>query len=95
MARELESILNIDCAFDLSITGFSASELDGLIEGLQVEDSADPRDDALPKLSAEPPITCVGDIWQLGPHRLICGDALDSAVVDRLMAGEKAQMVFL
>ena len=36
----------------------------------------------------------LGDIWQLGNHRLICGDSTDSAVIDRLMDGVKANMVF-
>ncbi|WP_428515362.1 DNA-methyltransferase [Roseovarius sp.] len=35
-----------------------------------------------------------GDVWQLGPHRLLCGDALKGAVVEKLMAGEMARMVF-
>ena len=42
----------------------------------------------------EEPITKVGDIWQLGGHRLVCGDSTDSAVIDRLMDGVKADMVF-
>ena len=36
----------------------------------------------------------LGDVWQLGDHRLICGDSTDSAVIDRLMDGVKADMVF-
>ena len=36
----------------------------------------------------------VGDLWQLGPHRLICGNALDRTTVATLMSGERAQMVF-
>ena len=36
----------------------------------------------------------VGDIWQMGRHRLICGDSTDSAVIDRLMDGVKADMLF-
>ena len=40
------------------------------------------------------PITKLGDIWQLGEHRLICGDSTDTATVERLMDGKKADMVF-
>ena len=36
----------------------------------------------------------LGDIWQLGNHRLICGDSTDPAVIDRLMDGVKADLVF-
>ena len=38
--------------------------------------------------------TVLGDVWQLGDHRLICGDSTDVTVLDRLMAGEKADLVF-
>lgn len=40
------------------------------------------------------PITQLGDIWQLGDHRLICGDSTDKATIERLMDGKKADMVF-
>lgn len=40
------------------------------------------------------PRTKVGDLWQLGNHRLICGDSTDVTVIDRLMDGQKADMVF-
>jgi DNA modification methylase len=36
----------------------------------------------------------MGDLWQLGPHRLICGNALEPATVAALMCGERAQMIF-
>ena len=42
----------------------------------------------------EPPITQPGDIWQLGRHRLLCGDSTDKACIDRLMDGKKADLVF-
>lgn len=38
--------------------------------------------------------TVLGDVWQLGEHRLICGDSTDVCTLDRLMQGEKADMVF-
>lgn len=40
------------------------------------------------------PITQLGDIWQLGEHRLMCGDSTDRATVERLMDGKKADLVF-
>jgi DNA modification methylase len=92
LAEELEAILGEDEGFDVSITGFSLAEVDGLIEGKAVEEDGNPADDLLPK---EVPTRCkFGDIWQLGPHRLICGDALDLAVIDLLMDGNQARMVF-
>jgi DNA modification methylase len=63
-----------------------------MVEGLTPEEAGDPADDVIP---TQFPSRCApGDIWQLGPHRLICGDALDRDVVARLMDGEQARMAF-
>ena len=92
LAEELEAILGDEAGFDVSITGFTLAEVDSLIEAKFVEEDGDPADDLLPE---DAPSRCrPGDIWQLGPHRLICGDALDSAVVDLLLDGRQARMVF-
>ena len=66
----------VDLDFDIGLTGFSIAEIDSLIEGLTPEEPGDPADDVLP--DARRAGRCrPGDLWQLGPHRLICGDALD------------------
>ena len=92
LAEELEALLDLDADFDISITGFSISEVDSLIEAKAVEEDGDPADDVL---SATCPARCKpGDIWQLGPHRLICGNALEPSVADLLMDGARARMVF-
>ena len=41
------------------------------------------------------PVSQPGDLWQLGPHRLLCGDARDTANLDRLLGDEQAAMAFL
>jgi DNA modification methylase len=93
LGEELQGLLNIDLDFDVGITGFSVMEIDSLIEGLTLEEPGDPQEDQLP--TEDGPAMCRrGDIWQLGPHRLACGDSLDKATVAALMDGEKAQMVF-
>src|SRR5215207_9855288 len=90
LAEELQALGDID--FDIAITGFSIPEIDGLIEGLKPEEPGDPEDDLLP---IDGPACCrPGDLWQLGPHRLICGNALEPGTVAALMNGERAQMVF-
>jgi len=94
LAIELQELLSVDDGFDISLTGFSIAEVDGLIEGLAVEEPGSPADEKLPPLASGPAITKLGDIWQLGHHRLICGSALDATVVQQLMADELAQMVF-
>jgi DNA modification methylase len=92
LAEELKGLLAEDVAFDVGLTGFSIAEVDSLVEGLSVEEAGDPRDDALPE---EAPVRCrPGDLYALGPHRLLCGDALDAKALALLMDGETADMVF-
>lgn len=92
LAQELKALSEMDLDFDVSITGFSIPEIDNLVEGLVPVEAGDPADDQLP---FDAPARCrPGDIWQLGAHRLICGDARDPATISALMAGEQAQLVF-
>ena len=92
LATELGALYELDLDFDVEITGFTISEVDNLIDGLSVEEDGDPRDDQQPE---DPPARCqLGDLWQLGPHRLICGDAVDPDTVAQLMNGHQVKMVF-
>lgn len=75
--------------YDLTLTGFSLEEIDALTPEL-VPDK-DP-DDA-PDVPAEPK-TKPGDVWVMGPHRLVCGDSTSIENLDRLMRGELADMVW-
>lgn len=93
LADEFEALLGMDLDFDIELTGFSISEIDSLIEGKAPEEPGNPQDDQLPDDSVDLPDCCIGDVWQLGPHRLVCGDALDPEVLETLMAGETARMV--
>jgi DNA modification methylase len=93
LARELQELLGMDLDFDLGITGFSIAEIDSLIDGVNFEEPGDPEEDQMPKDDLTPRCR-LGDIWQLGSHRLICGDALNQATIAALMDGELAQMVF-
>ena len=92
LAEKLRSLLEID--FNLELTGFSISEIDSLVEGLIPEEPGDPDDDFVSDMESGTLRCRLGDIWQLGPHRLVCGSALDKDVVASLMNGELAQMVF-
>lgn len=94
LALELGELLELDLDFGIGVTGFSIPEIDGLLEGVAPEDPGDPRDDALPDPLKCPSRCRPGDVWQLGPHRLICGNALDRETVEMLMDGEAARMVF-
>ena len=93
LAEELKELLAVDLDFDIGLTGFTVAEIDSLVDGLEPEEPGDPEEDRLPEDDGE--ARCrPGDIWQLGPHRLICGSSLDVETVASLMAGEKARMVF-
>jgi len=86
---ELDELLKD--GFALDILGFNQDELAALLEPEQVEGLTD--EDAVPELPEEPK-TKLGDIYQLGNHRLMCGDSTSIDAVERLMDGQKADMVF-
>jgi DNA modification methylase len=94
LALELKELMAADIDFGVDVVGFSIAEVDQLIEGLTPEESGDPADDRLPDPEQVPTRCHLGDIWQLGPHRMACGDALDPTVVAALMDGETAEMAF-
>ena len=88
---ELEA-LQIE-GFDLDITGFDADALAELIAGDEPDNEGQTDEDAVPELG-ETPISRPGDVWVLGKHRLLCGDATVAESYDRLMQGDAADMVF-
>jgi DNA modification methylase len=93
LAQELQGLLaRENIGFDIGVIGFEVAEIDNLVEGLTPEEPGNPEDDILPNTA--PRRVHPGDIWQLGAHRLICGDALDPRVLDDLIEGELARMVF-
>ena len=77
--------------FEMDVLGFDPKELDKLLEPEQVEGLTD--EDAVPEAPVEPK-TKLGDIYQLGNHRLMCGDSASIDAVEKLMDGQKADMVF-
>jgi DNA modification methylase len=93
LLEELRGLLAED--FDLGLIGIPEDELDALLRDADEDRTPidDDTADAIPEPPAEP-ITRPGDIWGLGNHRLICGDATDAAVVARLMDGAQASMMF-
>jgi len=80
-----------ELGFDLDILGFDADELGAILESEQIDGLTD--EDAVPEVPEEPK-TKVGDIYKLGNHRLMCGDSTSIDSVDKLMDGQKADMVF-
>jgi DNA modification methylase len=80
-----------DADFDLTLTGFDDKELDQLLAPEIEEGLTD--EDAVPEVPEEPK-TKLGDIYILGNHRLMCGDSTSIDAIDKLMDGNKANMVF-
>jgi hypothetical protein len=79
-------------AFDIEITGFDDKEIEELMTQFHVPGDGLTDDDAIPE---QVETRCKkGDLWQLGAHRLLCGDSTKKEDVERLMGGEKADMVF-
>jgi DNA modification methylase len=92
LAIELQALIDID--FDLSLTGFSLAEVDFALD--QAGESA-PDEVAPADIVPEPPASPVsrrGDLWTLGRHRLLCGDARNRADYALLLAEEKADLIF-
>ena len=77
--------------FDLSLTGFDLDEIASLTADEPTEGLTD--EDAVPE-APEQPVTVEGDVWLLGRHRLMCGDSTSIDAVEKLMDGNKADMVF-
>jgi len=90
-----------EAGFDLALTGFEDAEIEALLaddlgdgDGDQEQDADEP--DAADDVPDTPttPVSRSGDVWALGQHRLICGDAADPSVIASLMRGEQAKLCF-
>ena len=92
LALELQGLMELDLDFDLEITGFETAEIDILIEEITSVDE-DPEDE-VPPVDDGLTITRPADVWQIGPHRLICGDSLNPSVYEKLLGSERAQCIF-
>jgi DNA modification methylase len=88
---ELQSLQ--EDGFNLDITGFDADALAEIMAGDETTVDGQTDDDAVPEVSATP-ISRPGDVWELGKHRLVCGDATDPKSYEQLMADGQADMVF-
>lgn len=86
LEQEMAAIKGMD--YDVSLTGFAEVDIDNML-GM----SSNPKDDEVPPLQ-EKNITQAGDLWLLGRHRLLCGDATDHESYKKLMQGRLAAMVF-
>ncbi|MEQ9639616.1 MAG: DNA methyltransferase [Alphaproteobacteria bacterium] len=90
---EFEALIDLDV--ELAITGFEAAEIDLILldDVDEVEAALDPRANALADLSDQA-VSRPDDLWQLGDHRLLCGDARDLAAYGLLLDGKVAHALF-
>lgn len=77
---------------DLAVTNFSPPELDILKLDPEFDDDSDL--DKLPEPTAGAPVSRLGDLWEMGPHRLFCGNALEAASYDKVLGGAQVGSVF-
>lgn len=86
---ELEEIQSIECDFDLTSTGFEAPEIDVLLapEAPATEENTDFLGKTVPSRVK------VGDLWQLGKHKLLCADCTKTSAFKRLLGVEKADLI--
>jgi hypothetical protein len=90
LAEQFAILASVDLDFSLDVTGFEIEAIDLLVHGDQKIDGPDP-DDAPVEIG--PSVSRRGDVWLLGEHRLLCGDALDPADYEALMQGRRAALV--
>lgn len=89
----LEMLNEVD--YDLDGTGYDYADLDELAELAESNEGAEPNEeDAPPEAPPATPITKPGDIWHLGPHRLLVGDATDTEAVSAMMGDNPADCIW-
>src|SRR5262245_20436775 len=93
LALELQGL--IDLGFEVELTGFDTPEIDLILdEALEAAGLTPAADDDVPDKPNGQPISRLGDLWILGQHRLLCGDARDPACYAQLLDGRRADLVF-
>lgn len=88
LALELQDLKS--AGFDVDLTGFDGKELNDLLTRDPAAGETDA--DAIPAVPATS-ISQLGDVWQCGNHRVICGDSTDVLVLEALLAGQKADLI--
>ena len=93
LAQQLKDLSLIGLDFSIEVTGFEMGEIDLRIASLEDLPEHDDPADLVPDVAAGPPRSKTGDLWVLGRHRALCGNALDPAGFAALMGEDRAAMV--
>ena len=95
LAIELQYLTSLEAEFDVSLTGFVMGEIDVLLAELAGA-VAPGNEPSVPAADADGnPVSRRGDLWLIGHHRLLCGDATDYSSFEKLLGDQRAQMVFI
>jgi DNA modification methylase len=95
LAETLKELSELELDFSLESTGFTMAEIDLRIEGLSTsDDDAADSTDQLPSPTNHSVVSKSGDLWHLGRHTLLCGNALSVDSFNVLLGSKRAQMVF-
>jgi DNA modification methylase len=92
LAIELQALIDLD--FEVELTGFETAEIDLCLEEAQEASGETGPEDVVPACSDTPAISRPGDLWVLGPHLLLCGDARSPEAYGQLLGETKAAFVF-
>jgi DNA modification methylase len=86
----------VELGFEVDLTGFETAEIDLIIEehGDSLVEEQGPEDAVLEVDRNQPAISQAGDLWRLGEHLLLCGDARDAEGYATLLRGEPPRLVF-
>lgn len=85
--------LTCDAEYDISLTGFETAEIDNCLYGVIPDEDSSATENLIQEIATKPAISQSGDIWVMGPHRLICGDSNDLQTYARLMHNKQAHLV--
>jgi len=90
LVLEFSDILEIDSTIELDTSGFEMGEIELLLDRNDGDE-----EDTLPAPDATAPISRPGDLWLLGEHRVLCGDAREPQAYQRLLEQERVQVAFI
>jgi len=93
LAEQLKELSLLNLNFDLEATGFDIGEIDLRIESLDQKPELPDPADQVPEVQQQA-VSQIGDLWQLGRHRVLCGNALERNSCAALMGGKTANVVF-
>ncbi len=92
LAEQLKALASVELEFDIEAIGFDMGEIDLRIESLDTK-TPEAKEPPIPNI-AGPAVSRSGDLWLIGRHKVLCGDARDEAAHALLMGAERAAAVF-